>query len=59
MTRLKKTREYSVKAGGHRGGNFAASKFISSLSPKATTTSASKPKETSVLDSKNIQEETR
>ena len=39
--------------------NFAASKFISSFSPKATTTSASKPKETSVLDSKNIHEETR
>ena len=34
---------------GHRGGNF-----ISSFSSKGTTTSASKPKETSVLDSKNI-----
>ena len=33
--------------------------FISSFSPKATTTSASKPKETSVLDSKNIHAETR
>ena len=33
--------------------------FISSFSPKATTTSASKPKETSVLASKNIHEETR
>ena len=31
----------------HRGGNFAASKFISSFSPEATTSSASKPKETS------------
>ena len=38
---------------------FCSSKFISSFSPKATTTSASKPKETSVLDSKNIHEETR
>ena len=38
---------------------LAASKFISSFSPKATTTSASKPKETSVLDLKNIHEETR
>ena len=34
--------------------DIAASKFISSFSPKATTMSASKPKETSVLDSKNI-----
>ena len=25
------------KHGGHRGGNFSASKFISSFSPKATT----------------------
>ena len=33
--------------------------FISSFSPKATTTSASKPKETSVLASNNIHEETR
>ena len=38
---------------------LAASKFISFFSPKATTTSASKPKETSVLDSKNIHAETR
>ena len=38
---------------------LAASKFISSFSPKATTTSASKPKETSVLDAKNIHAETR
>ena len=38
---------------------MAASKFISSFSPKAMTTSASKPKETLVLDSKNIHEETR
>ena len=27
----------SKQHGGHRGGNFAASKFISSFSPKATT----------------------
>ena len=33
--------------------------FISSFSLKATTTSASKPKETLVLVSKNIHEETR
>ena len=38
---------------------LAGSKFISSFSPKATTTSTSKPKETSVLDLKNIHEETR
>ena len=38
---------------------LAASKFISFFSPKATTTSASKPKETSVLDSKNVHAETR
>ena len=38
---------------------LAASKFISFFSPKTTTTSASKPKETSVLDSKNIHAETR
>ena len=31
---------------------LTTSKFISSSSPQATTTSASKPKETSVLDSK-------
>ena len=49
----------SKQHGGQRGGNFAASKFISPFSPKATTSSASKPKETSVLDSKNIHEETR
>ena len=51
----------SKQHGGHRGGNFAATKFISSFSPKATTTSdsASKRKETSVLDSINIHEETR
>ena len=48
----------SKQHGGHRGGNFAASKFIS-FSPKTTTTLALKPKETSVLDSKNIHEETR
>ena len=33
--------------------------FISSFSLKATTTSASKPKETLVLASKNIHEEAR
>ena len=38
---------------------MAASKFISSFSPEATTSSASKPKETSVLDSKRIHEETK
>ena len=36
-----------------------SSKFISSFSPKATTTSASKPKETSVLDLKNGHEVTK
>ena len=45
--------------GGHRGGNFAASKFTSSFSPEATASSASKAKETSVLSSKNIHEETK
>ena len=49
----------SKQHGGHWGGNFAGTKFISSLSSKATTTSASKPKETSVLGSKNIHEETK
>ena len=44
----------SKQHGGHRGGNFAASKFISSFTPKATASPASKPK-----DSKNIHEETR
>ena len=38
---------------------LAASKFISSFSLKATTTSASKLRETSVLNLKNIHEETR
>ena len=32
--------------GGHRGGTFAARKFISSFSPNATTTPALKPKKT-------------
>ena len=45
--------------GGHRGGNFAARKFNSSFSPKATTSSASKPKETSVLCLKNFHEKTQ
>ena len=44
--------------GGHRGGNFAACKFTSSFSPEATASLASKAKETSVLSSKNIHEET-
>ena len=49
----------SKQHGGDRGGNFAASKFISSFSPESTTSSASKPKETAVLRSKNTHEETR
>ena len=49
----------SKQHGGHGGGNFAASKFISSFSLKASSTSAPKSKETSVLDSENILEETR
>ena len=48
----------SKQHGGHRGGN-AASKFTSSFSPEATASSASKAKETSVLSSKNIHEETK
>ena len=40
-------------------GNFAASKLISSFSPQATSSSASKPPKTSVLGSENIIEETR
>ena len=51
---LPHTRCAREKNGGHRRGNF-----ISSFSPTATTTSTSKPKETSVLDSKNIHKETR
>ena len=49
----------SKQNGGHRGGNFAASKLTSSFSPEATASSASKAKETSVLSSKNIHEETK
>ena len=49
----------SKQHSGHRGGNFAASKFTSSFSPEATASSASKAKETSVLSSKNIHEETK
>ena len=41
------------------GGNLAASKFISSFSPQATSSSASKVPKTSVLGSQNILEETR
>ena len=50
---------FSKQHSGHRGGNFAASKFTSSFSPEATASSASKVKETSVLSSKNIHEETK
>ena len=50
---------FSKQHSGHRGGNFAASKFTSSFSPEATASSASKAKETSVLSSKNIHEETK
>ena len=39
---------FSKQHSGHRGGNFAASKFTS-FSPQATASSASKAKETSVL----------
>ena len=51
--------EVGKQHGGHRGGNFAASKFTSSFSPEATASSASKAKETSVVSSKNIHEETK
>ena len=50
---------FSKQHSGHRGGNFAASKFTSSISPEATASSASKAKETSVLSSKNVHEETK
>ena len=49
----------STQNSGHRGENFAASKFTSSFSPEATASSASKSKKTSVLSSKNIHEETK
>ena len=39
--------------------NNIADKFTSSFSPEATTSSSSKAKETSVLSSKNIHEETK
>ena len=50
---------FSKQHSGHRGGNFVASKFTSSFSPEETASSASKAKETSVLSSKNIHEETK
>ena len=50
---------FSKQHSGHRGGNFAASKFTSSFSPEATASSSSKAKETPVLSSKNIHEETK
>ena len=50
---------FSKQHSGHRGENFPASKFTSSFSPEETASSASKAKETSVLSSKNIHEETK
>ena len=58
-TRVVLAANLSKQHGGHRGGNFAASKFTSSFSPEATASSASKAKETSVLSSKNIHEQTK
>ena len=44
----------SKQHGRRWGGNFAVSKFISSFSPQATSSLASKPPKTSVLGSENI-----